>query len=187
MGNLSGTGSLYDVALTCAWHRGRRSCKCQFNDPDCDQCKWYLYKYCNGDSASVNLMMVQAEMQDANERHDNRKIFLFRLGVIVALCALFFYCRNVGHKSNNLAPVVYNTPVQQEQQYKETPVVTVKQEPYMSPEPVTNAMVWDTLKAVNKELVARGLTHAEYVCQYATVSFIRHFPIPRSLSDLDSI
>ena len=181
MGNLSGTGSLYDVALTCAWHRGRGSCKNKFNDPACNQCKWYLYKYCNGDPASVNLMMLQAEMQDANERHDKRKIFLFRLVTVVVLCALFFYCRSESNRNNIRASTIRSPVVEQPRQYKETPVVTVKP---MSDEVVTNAMVWDTLKAVNKELVARGLAKDTYVCRYATVSFIRHFPIPSKVRSI---
>lgn len=104
---LTKSGALYNVALNCALHRQRKTCKNKFNDPICWECDHFLRKYVNADDESVNLMMYEAEGQAQMIRHGNtfhRNLVLIIIAICVFLGARYHYKVNGNswHKDDSL-------------------------------------------------------------------------------------
>ncbi|MCL2252706.1 MAG: hypothetical protein FWC12_12445 [Treponema sp.] len=97
MGLPSLQGSLWKVALECAFKRSKKKCENEFDSPVCNSCKYYINNYIEEDPRKVKLYMMSAEdevvdIEQTLKRADRTIIFtiISILGILFIMWFLMY-------------------------------------------------------------------------------------------------
>jgi len=80
------SGSLFEVAQTCAANRLLKHCKAKYGSNTCTNCKWYIGRYVDAPPNQTDLFMMRAESTVRDMQNENRGgFFLLWVGIIFCL------------------------------------------------------------------------------------------------------
>jgi len=82
--------AFWNVALECSLRRAHGKCKCNFDDPACNNCRVYLRKYTQASEAGIQMLLLHTDTAANGDRRSNRKhhIFFAVLEAIFILIAI---------------------------------------------------------------------------------------------------